>query len=457
MLATIKTAWAIKRSPVRMNPPKAPTGREPIRVEPELPRRAFNFEELEAWRGIAAIMIVIFHVYQFSREATHQPRYLYEGTPLHNVLANLEVGVAWFFALSGFLLFLPIARACLRKQGRPSTRGFLIRRAIRILPLYYTAIIVVWTWRFSGRSDQWHDLFNHLTFTHNFSDQQMFWTIGPAWSLAVEVHFYIALGVVAPAIYAICRLLPGELLRFAFLIVLVAVLWLGGTGYLWWAEYVAGIPHNRPSMYFNLPSRLDNFAVGMLLAVIVAKLKDGAEFNLLLIWVLRIVGFLGIAATFATRDYSSTPVAATWVNTYFHSLGAMAFTLIIASTVLRPRMSPWTWMLTRPWLQSLGLLSYGIYLWHEPILIEFGQRERLIRSDPGAFVWNAAILIALSVLVAWFTYRAVEFPALQMRYLFRPDGRFAERYKPLPPRQAAGETAPAAIAEPAQIQASALP
>ncbi len=162
---------ARQRSTVRSNPPPAPKTRDPIQTNPAKPRNAQHFEELEAYRGVAALMIVVFHAYQYSRQATHQPKYVYEGTSLHHLIANLEAGVAWFFALSGFLLFLPIARYCIRQTPRPSTRSFLVRRAIRILPLYYFAILVVWCWRFTGGPGQWRDLFNHLTFTHIFSDR----------------------------------------------------------------------------------------------------------------------------------------------------------------------------------------------------------------------------------------------------------------------------------------------
>src|SRR5439155_24073279 len=88
---------------------------------------------LEAYRGIAALLIVVYHAYQHSRLAS---AYVYDGTPLHVLLRNLEAGVAWFFVLSGFLIVLPFARAAANRQSAVSVRGFLVRRAIRIVPLY---------------------------------------------------------------------------------------------------------------------------------------------------------------------------------------------------------------------------------------------------------------------------------------------------------------------------------
>ena len=50
-----------------------------------------RFGDLEAYRGIAALLIVVFHTYQHSREGTHLPTYLYEGTPLQ-VVTLLAMG-----------------------------------------------------------------------------------------------------------------------------------------------------------------------------------------------------------------------------------------------------------------------------------------------------------------------------------------------------------------------------
>ncbi len=109
---------------------------------------------------MAAILVVIFHAYQYSREGTGQPDGVYVGTPWHALFHNLDSAVAWFFVLSGFLVFLPFARAAIERDERPSVRGFLVRRAVRILPPYYLA-------RSCGPGDtagtQWRTLAEHLT------------------------------------------------------------------------------------------------------------------------------------------------------------------------------------------------------------------------------------------------------------------------------------------------------
>src|SRR5438045_4498932 len=80
---------------------------------------ARRFDGLEAYRGIAALLIVVYHAYQHSRLRS---AYVYDGTPLHVLLRNLEAGVAWFFVLSGFLIVLPFARAAVHRRKAEDTR-----------------------------------------------------------------------------------------------------------------------------------------------------------------------------------------------------------------------------------------------------------------------------------------------------------------------------------------------
>src|SRR5436190_14296516 len=84
---------------------------------------------LDAVRAIGAIGVLAYHVAFNTGLSTH-------GT-WNGVLARLDVGVALFFVLSGFLLFRPYALAAATGGTRPSTPRYLWRRAVRILPAYW--------------------------------------------------------------------------------------------------------------------------------------------------------------------------------------------------------------------------------------------------------------------------------------------------------------------------------
>jgi peptidoglycan/LPS O-acetylase OafA/YrhL len=393
-------------------------------------RRRTHFAELEAYRGVAALLVLVFHAYQYSREGTGTPDEVYAGTPLHALFHNLEAPVAWFFALSGFLLFLPFARAAIEQRELPSSRGFLIRRAIRIVPPYYLACLLVWCWRFTGGVDQWRDLEQHLTFTQIFNREQIFWTIGPAWSLAVEVQFYLLLAILGPCAYAFCGRFADQRARTLALVAGVGAVLLASVAYKGWAGAVAQIPREDFPIYFGLFAKLDTFALGMLLAIAVQfpRVRCGAGVSTLL----RGAGIGLLVGVFAFRGSSAV------IDLYFHTFAAVAFLLVLMSTTLGPRESRWARALAHPAFQILGTISYSIYLWHEPLLIELGQRNLLIRTTPDAFPVNALVLVVLAVAVAALSYYGVERPLGELRWLFTRKGQLAERYPALASRRSRG-------------------
>lgn len=384
--------------------------------------RPMRFEGLEAFRGIAALMMVVFHAYQYSREGTQAGRYVYEGTAAHTFFIGLEAGVSWFFVLSGFLIFLPFAYSAVSQRSPRSARRFLVRRALRILPLYYVAILSVWSLRFTGGREQWVDLLQHLTFTHVFSREHIFWTIGPAWSLAVEVIFYVFIAIVGPLLYLACRPIGTISGRATLLTVVVVALGAGSIAYKWWARYVAEIPEDNWPVYFGPLAKLDTLAFGMLLAVLVAYIsvrRSKFGFGAAPSGLLFVLGATLLVADFLLREDSEA------VGLYFHTLSGVAFALVLAATVLAggsgERWGGLLGLLRKPVLGFVGVISYSVYMWHEPLLVELGKLDFFIDQAPAAFPQNAVVLVILSIAVGVLSYRLVERPAMGLQYAFDRD------------------------------------
>ena len=380
-------------------------------------------ESLEAFRGVAAILIVVFHAYQYSREGAGVEQYLYEGTALHFLFNNLRL-TEWFFVLTGFLLFLPVARAALTQRVPRGISEYPVRWAFRVLPLYYFAIIVVWTWRYFGTSEQRQDLLYHLTFTQVFSREHIFWTIGPAWTLALEVIFFLFVVVFGPLVYLACGRLRAARLRAALLTGTVGALILFGVAYKAWARYLADVPEDNFPVYFGPLASLDTFAMGMLLAVAAAygRPRLGANASSLL----TLGGVVLAVSAFFLSGYGA-------VSLYVHTLSGAAFLMVLAPVILGPRDRSLKKIVDRPGARYLGVISYGIFLWHEPLMIEFGKRGFLISSSPDAFPQNALVLVALSIIVAALSERLLERPALFLRHLFDHGGRRKGRLSPRRP------------------------
>src|SRR4030081_2875833 len=108
--------------PVLSESPSSPTS-----VSSRLPA-------LDALRAVGAVAIVATNV-GFWTAATADPFW-------GGLVARLNVGVAIFFVLSGFLLFRSFARAAEGQTPAPDTNRYLVRRGVRILPAYWLAVIV---------------------------------------------------------------------------------------------------------------------------------------------------------------------------------------------------------------------------------------------------------------------------------------------------------------------------
>ena len=131
-----------------------------------------------------------------------------------------------------------------------------------------------------------------------------------------------------------------------------------------------------------------------------------------------------------------------WVGLYSFSLSGLAFTLFLAATVLTRGAAWLTNALQHRFWFHLGMISYGVYLWHEPLMLELSARGWLIRPEPDAFLANAVVLVLISSLLAMITYWLVERPVLQARKLMTNDGRLRDDYGIERARDARGTSGP---------------
>ncbi|HWI72742.1 MAG TPA: acyltransferase, partial [Baekduia sp.] len=157
-----------------------------LRPPPGNPR----FPLVDGLRAVAALSVLVTHTAFISGFNGH-------GLP-GQITSRLDIGVALFFVISGFLLYRPFVAA--RFDGRPVPRVALYfrRRALRIIPAYWLALTVlaIWPGLPFVHSDHWWVYYGFL------QDLRVPWIQGglkTAWSLAVEVQFYLLLPVYAVA------------------------------------------------------------------------------------------------------------------------------------------------------------------------------------------------------------------------------------------------------------------
>lgn len=405
MLRSGRSAVHTPLAPVAFGPVHAPTAPNPVRA-------GRHYRELDAYRGMAALCIVVFHVYQFCNVY----HYLYLGTPAFVVLSSLDVGVPAFFVLSAFLVSLPIVRSLVDGRRATPFRELLLSRAVRLLPVYYMAVLAVWFVRQARLPGDWRDLVEHLTFTQVFDGRRIFYTIGPAWSVSVAAFCYLLFPILGLVTALVFRRLTTRRGRVLFLAAGLTAT--GAVSVLWkaWSVYVRHRPTTGSfTTWFGPVAYLDVVVIGIAVALIAACAGDARRLSNGGRLALRLLGVAIIGTMFLVRK------ADTWSDAYFPDICAVGFGCIVAAAILGARTDRWSRTVGRQPLIWLGALSYSIYLWHEPVMLVLRDRTGLVRAAPEAFVQDAVVVLLVSVLIGWVSYSLIERPSGQLQALFRRD------------------------------------
>jgi len=343
------------------------------------------------------------------------------------LFANLDIGVSIFFAISGFLLYRPFVAADLGQRSM-STLRYARRRFLRIVPLYWVALTVlalVGSAHDVLTGDWWQFYFFAQVFSG--SPDVRLGGIVQTWSLDLEVMFYIALPFYA---LAARRLLGGGNARqrirrdlgvlgaIAALSVLLRLVLLGA-GSLDWVE--------------RLPAFAGWFAIGMALAVISAC-SDEVD------WAAAVAAFVrrrtGLVACVAALLYIAVCLSAPWLAghlgsdlptnayaadvSYFVVKGVVAGLLVsIAAFAAAKGRSAWPARLMRNRaLALLGLISYGVFLWHMVILTDVVDRlglRSLTSSSALQLVGLVLFTAAAAIPIAAASYYVIERPILKLK------------------------------------------
>ena len=137
-----------------------------------------RIDQLTFTRFIAAISIVIFH---YGNES-----FLFNNKYLSFIFTHANVGVSYFFVLSGFVLTIVYYQ---KKEF--STKQYFINRFARVYPLYIFSIIII-LFIFHFQSININELILNITMLQSWVPKMATTLNYPAWSLSVELFFYIS-------------------------------------------------------------------------------------------------------------------------------------------------------------------------------------------------------------------------------------------------------------------------
>jgi peptidoglycan/LPS O-acetylase OafA/YrhL len=158
----------------------------------------------------------------------------------------------------------------------------------------------------------------------------------------------------------------------------------------------------------------DLFAFGMALAVVLVDWEDG-RLRLPRRWRMfaAIAALVGYGVT-ASRTVPGDQLS----HSPYNTLMALSCSLVLAAVVLSPRRdetpSPLARLLDHPRLISGGVISYSVFLWHEP-LVRWFRDHGVTRAGPGGLLLNLTVVGLAALLLSVFSYRFIEAPALRSR------------------------------------------
>lgn len=337
-----------------------------------------HFPGLEVIRALAAVMVVVHHVAFVAGARSGRV-----ATPA----SVMDGGVAVFFVLSGFLLFRPFAAALLTGSRAQPAPAFWWRRVLRIFPAYWLALTVLWA---AGNFRLGPEWWRYYLLLQPYSRTTAIGGIVPAWSLSTEIAFYLLVPVFAFAAGWTLQRLTGDTevegaLARRTTVLLVSVVGLGAVGPLSRATAPQWAGENAGLAFQWLPTNLDLFATGMVLAVVSARAAVDPAWRRALH---RAAGPAGLWWTVAALVFAAYAYGVGGVELevgyagWFWQRRQLAFA-VFAGLLLVPAVfgdqgrgvvrAVWSW---RP-LVWVGTVSYGLYLWH------LGVLERLVDSPPG--------------------------------------------------------------------------
>src|SRR3954451_873982 len=352
-----------------------------------------TFPRVHVLRALAALSVLLYHALFKAYLARHP------GSPLAPFAAHLDVGVSVFFLISAFLLYRPMVAARLNGEPALDTEAYGRRRLFRIVPGYWVSLIVA---GLAGASDLGYSgIFSgkgtlaYFGFLQIYNPDTSGGGINVARTLCVELTFYAFLPLWAAALR---RLSPRGGVRSE--LTALALLFAASLG--WQALAVHASDPNDFGLAATrwiepLPNFLDQFAVGMALAVASVAWKPRARTGAA--WLLA-----GVAFALASRlPLDHTPLSYL-ARHQLYTLVALGLLWPAVFGVGRGRGRV---------LAFLGTVSYGVYLYHVPVFVTLGKSYGLPADVPELLTWLAAG-VAITVALAWLSWRLVERPAMRL-------------------------------------------
>ncbi|MDI1479984.1 acyltransferase [Polyangium sp. y55x31] len=383
----------------------------PLALERPAPSAGPSLPQLDALRGVAILAVFVQHLgdrfLPLVRGAVEArvPEMLVPW--ILTVLHHAWWGVDLFFVLSGFSLGLSWIRS-----GRQTPRDFLLRRAARILPAYWVALVVTLAFHRSvlGAPSFAASLAAHLLVLQGYVSPGGVVIIGAAWSLTTEACFYLVFPWLAPLVLREGR----------------RALWIGAALVVgsWLVRMGLHAIVLEPGIHTGLleatqrrwiPSRLDQFVLGALAARAFVSLARSERAAALAPYALAsCVPALVITFRLEGLHYLEPGGGAPYAL-----LSLVTAALVLSAVLCRGRAL--VIVAPRP-LAFVGIVSYGVFLYHQ-LALGLSDLEPSAPPTWKNLARTASFALVASLIVGYASWVLVERPSMRWASQKRRESR----------------------------------
>lgn len=367
-----------------------------------------KFRALDGYRAIAALLVVTTHVSFSTGYVTSRP--------WGAAFARFDIGVAIFFLLSGFLLFRRWSSRAMDGQPAPRTRTYLRRRFWRILPAFWVVVLVVFLVLPTVDATPVQILTN-FTLVQMYGEGWQVFGLTQMWSLGVEAVFYLFLPIAG---WLVARRGRGDVARSTnWQLTVLGSLFVVGVAFT--ALRTIGPLRSQLGAGFWLPGFLDWFAIGMLAALVQVRLTKGQAPR----WMIRLRDLAAdptscLILTLGLFLIAATPLAGSYTLLGNDPTGELirhliypitAFFFLLPGFLADTGQGLWLRFLHHPAMQFLGMISYGIFLWH--LLVRDLLAYYLgINDFSGGIAWMLPLTVAITIMIAYLSWIIIERPCI---------------------------------------------
>jgi peptidoglycan/LPS O-acetylase OafA/YrhL len=369
-------------------------------------------------RGVGMLLVFFTHLFLLADTAPDNNMRSYGWAA--PILGHIDLGLAAFFALSGYLIARPFARHYVIGTRKPGLRSYARNRVLRVVPAFYLfTVLVLLRFGFDGTLDSGHEnsstalqILGQFLFVQGQTGGPAVVPIGPAWSIGAEVGFYLLIPIAAWIASRAGSRVQGPERRAALGVAAAGAVMLVSIALRAHDQYRFAWLTSPPAiMYVFMPG----VALALVEPLLAARLRGKPKpARRIAYGAFALAALLAIAYAATDYDPRQTPI--------HHALGQRALMAVLCCglligglLVLQLGTGGGPRLFTNRVMLWMGERSYSFYLAHIWVLYEIDHALGGGESVGTRVVIMIAVALPVTTAIAALSYRYVERPFLQRK------------------------------------------